>query len=191
MFTGFSENGEILNESQNILLIFQKFHNPNLTQIKASLQVYYDTYQANKVTYDFISNILEEEAASIGDHPHQGVAAVNTCGEKSPESGINGAGGTIFTGFYPNWSKPSDREKQYIFDKRDWLNIKGVGNRKYFDKQNRPGLHPSSLKNKLAQKIQREISSLKAKCKELEEKTSASEEADEHQYNVCDHFCGK
>ena len=37
MFTGFSENGEILNDSQNIRLLFQNFQNPILTQIKASL----------------------------------------------------------------------------------------------------------------------------------------------------------
>ena len=37
MFTGFSDNGEIINDSQKIRLLFQKFHNPILTQIKASL----------------------------------------------------------------------------------------------------------------------------------------------------------
>ena len=46
MFTGFSENGEILNDLQKIRLLFQKFQNPILTQIKASLQVCYDMYQA-------------------------------------------------------------------------------------------------------------------------------------------------
>ena len=44
MFTGFYENGEILNNLQNIRLLFQKIQNPILTQIKASLQVYYDLY---------------------------------------------------------------------------------------------------------------------------------------------------
>ena len=34
MFTGFSENVEILNDSKNICLLFQKFQNPILTQIK-------------------------------------------------------------------------------------------------------------------------------------------------------------
>ena len=63
-FTGFSENGEILNESQEIRLIFQKVQNPILTQIKASLQVSYDLDQSNTVTYDFISNNLAADAAS-------------------------------------------------------------------------------------------------------------------------------
>ena len=74
--------------------------------------------QAKTVTYDWISNSLAAEAAIIGDHNPWGVAYVNTCGEKAPESGVRGAGGTIFTGFYPNWSKLLEREKQAIFDER-------------------------------------------------------------------------
>ena len=43
-------------------------------------------------------------------------------------------------------------------------------------------------KNKAAQKIQCEISYLKAKCKELEEKRIASGEADEPHDNAGDQF---
>ena len=118
MLTGFSENGDILNDSQNIRLLFQKFHNPILNQIKPSLQVSYDLDQANTLTCDFIANSLAAEASSLGDHTHPVVANVNTRGEKAPERGVKGSGGTIFTWFYPNWSKLSDREKQSIFDKR-------------------------------------------------------------------------
>ena len=116
MLTGFSENGEIFNNSQSILLLFQKVQNPFLTQIKALIQVYYDLDQANTVAYDFISNSLAAEAASLVDHHPQRVADVNTRGKKAPEIGVKGAGGAIFIGFYPNWSKLLDREKQSIFD---------------------------------------------------------------------------
>ena len=99
IFIGFSDNGEILNDSQKICLLFRKFQNPILTQIKASLQVSYDLYQANTVTYDFISKSLSAEAVSLGDHTPQGVADVNTRVKKAPDSGVKGAGGAIFTGF--------------------------------------------------------------------------------------------
>ena len=69
MFTGFSENGEILNESQNIRLLFQKVQNPIMTQIKASFQVSYDLDQYNTFIYYFIFNFLTAEDASIGDPP--------------------------------------------------------------------------------------------------------------------------
>ena len=143
MFTGLYENGEIINDSHKIRLLFQKFQNPILTQIKVSIQIYYDMDQANTVTYDFIYNSLEAEAVRIGDHNTQGVTDVNTCGEKAPESGVKGAGGAIFTGFYPNCSKPLDVEKQYIFDKSNKLNIKVGTKCKSFDKKKISGLHPS------------------------------------------------
>ena len=60
MFTEFSENGEVLNDSQKIRIIFQKVQNPILTQIESSLQVFYDTDQANTLTYDFIANSMAE-----------------------------------------------------------------------------------------------------------------------------------
>ena len=91
-----------------------------MTQIKASLQVSYDLDQVNIVTYDFIanSNSLTEEAASLGNHTPWGVGYVNTCGKKSPESGVKETRDTILTGFYLNWSKLSDGESQSIFDER-------------------------------------------------------------------------
>ena len=115
--------------------------------------------------YDLILNSLAAEAIIIWDHNPRGVADVNTYNKKSPESGVKGAGGAIFAIFYPNWSKLSDGEKQSIFDERGRLNIKSGGKRKSFNNKNRAGLHPSSPKKKAAQYIQREISSLKAKCK--------------------------
>ena len=99
MFTGLSENGEILNDLQKICLLPQKFQNPIMTQIKASLQVSYDLYQSNTVIYEFISNSLAAEDASIGEQKPIWVTYVNTCGKKSPVSGVKGAGGAIFTGF--------------------------------------------------------------------------------------------
>ena len=54
MFTGFSDNEEILNDLQKICLQSQKVENPILIQMKASLHFYYDLVQANTVTYDFI-----------------------------------------------------------------------------------------------------------------------------------------
>ena len=83
VFPGFCENGDILNDSQKIRLLFQKVQHPILPQIKVSLQVSYDLYRSNAMTYNFISNSMEEEVASIGNHNPRGVADVNTRGKKS------------------------------------------------------------------------------------------------------------
>ena len=69
MFTGFSDNGDIINNSQNIRLLFHKVQNRILIQIKVSLQVSYDMDKANTVTYNFIANNLESEAESLVDPP--------------------------------------------------------------------------------------------------------------------------
>ena len=58
MFTRFSENEEIFNDSQKIQIIFQKVQSHILTQIKASLQVSYDIKKSNSATYDIIYNRL-------------------------------------------------------------------------------------------------------------------------------------
>ena len=175
MFIGFSENGYILNESQKIRSLFQRVKNLILTQIKALLQVSYNMEQANTVTYDFISSSLAAENASIVYHNPRGVMDVNNCGKKAPESGSKGECGAIFTCFYPNRSNLSDTEKQYIFDERERLNIKGGGKHKSFENKNRSVLHPSSQEKKAAQKIQQRTSFLKAKCEEISKKMSATE----------------
>ena len=43
---------------------------------------------------------------------------------KSPDSGVEEEGGAIFIGFYPNWFKFLDGEKQSSINKRENLSIK-------------------------------------------------------------------
>ena len=191
VFPGFCENGDILNDSQKIRLLFQKVQHPILPQIKVSLQVSYDLYQSNAMTYNFISNSLAAEAASQGDHTPREVGDVNTRGKKTPESGVNESDGTIFTGFYPNWSEILNGEKKSILDKRERLNIKGGGKCKYFDKKKHSISSYIKYKKKTAEKNQHEISPLKSKCKEPEEKRITSKEADEPQDNVGNQFGGR
>ena len=153
MFTWFSENVEIINNSQNIRLLLQKFWNPIMTQIKALLQVSYDLYQANTVTYDFIDNSMASEAASLGDCTPWGIRYVNTRGKKVTESSVKGAGGAIFNRFYPNWYKLSDGENQYIFDEMEKLNIKIGGKRKSVCRGKQSRSASIKSKQKAAQKI--------------------------------------
>ena len=139
--------------------------NPILTQIKASLQVSYDLYQAKMVTYNFISKRLATEATSIGYYITQVFVDINTRGDKVSESGVKGTGGAIFTGFYPIWSTLSDREKKSFFGKWEHLNIKVGWKHKLSDKNKYIRSASIKSKKKASQKIQRDISSLIAKCK--------------------------
>ena len=68
MYTGFSENVEILNDPQKINIILQKVQKPIMNQIKSSLRVSHDLDHAKTANYDFILNSMAAEAASIGYH---------------------------------------------------------------------------------------------------------------------------
>ena len=100
------------------------------------------------MNYNFIANILAAVFASLGDHIPQVVTDINTRGKKAPESGGEGAGGTIFTRFYPNWSKILDGDQQSIFEEIYQINIKGGWKRKSLNKINIAGLHTPSKKIK-------------------------------------------
>ena len=74
-----------------------------------------------------------------------------------PDISAKGASGTIFTRFYPKWSKISDRENQSIFDDRERFNIKCRGKLKYFYKKKQSIDASIKFKNKAAHKIQCKI----------------------------------
>ena len=134
---------------------------------------------------------MAAEAASLGYNTPQGVGDVNTRGKKAPKIVVKGAGGAILTGFYPNWSKLSDGEKQSLFDKRGPLNIKGGGKLKKLDRKRYSRANSIKFKNKVSQNIQHEISSLKPKCKELKKKRSSSKETNESQDKACNKCGGR
>ncbi len=194
MFTGFEDNDELLTDAQKIRLLFQKVQSPSLTQVKNALQVPYDLDKAGEVTYDFLANSMAAEAASLPDHaPNRQASGVDrhpTPGS-APNSGIKGANGDIFTGFYKNFQSLSDDEKQAIFDERKRLNInpkKSCGN------HSKKG-QTSAIKvnKKTLSKMTREISSMKARLKDVgkSKKASSEDEDSDVQDNAGDQFGGR
>jgi flagellar hook-length control protein FliK len=95
--------------------LFQKVQSPSWTQVKNALQVSYGLDKAGENTYDFLTNSMAAEAASLPNHAPNcqasGVDRHTTVGS-APTSGIKGANGDIFTGFYKNFQSLSDDEKQ-------------------------------------------------------------------------------
>jgi hypothetical protein len=82
--------------------------------------------KAGEVTFDFLANSIAAEAASLPDHaPNRQASGVDRhpASGSAPTSGIKGANGDIFTGFYNNFQSLSDDKKQAIFDERKRLNI--------------------------------------------------------------------
>jgi hypothetical protein len=193
MFTGFEDNDELLTDAQKIRLLFQKVQSPSLTQVKNALQVSYDLDKAGEVTYNFLANSMAAEAASLPDHAHNrqasGLDRHPTPGS-APASGIKGANGDIFTGFYKNFQSLSDDEKQAIFDERKRLNINPKKNR---GNHSRKG-QTSAIKvnKKTLSKMTREISSMKARLKDIKAtKVTFKDEDSNVQDNAGDQFGGR
>jgi hypothetical protein len=190
MFTGFEDNDELLTDAQKIRLLFQKDQSPSLTQIKNALQVSYDLDKAGEVTYDFLANSIAAEAASLPDHaPNRQASGMDRhpAPGSLPTSGIKGANGDIFTGFYKNFQSLSDDEKQAIFDERKRLNInpkKSCGN------HSKKGQTSAIKVNKKAlSKMTREISSMKARLKDVKAtKVTFEDEDSDVQDNAGDQF---
>ena len=194
MFTGFEDNGEYMTEAQKIRLLFQKVQSPSLNTVKGSLQVSYDLDTAGKVSYDFLTNSMSAEAAALPDHtPNRNTSGVDSQGKQdaAPVSGVKGANGEIFTGFYKNFQSLSDDDKQAIFDERKRLNITPKKSR-----GGRPKARTSSLKaeKKKLVKMNRAISSLKTRLHDMEKgkKSSASDDDESDvQDNAGDQFGGR
>jgi hypothetical protein len=192
MFTGFADNGEVLSDAQKIRLLFGKVQSPNLIQVKNALQVSYDLNH-EEVSYDFIANSLAAEAAKSPDTSNRNAGAVNTRGGDSgaPEKGIKGPDGAIFTGYYKNFGRLSDSDKQAIYDERKRLNLPTT---KMPAKKHRTS--SIATKKKTLAKMHREIASMKSRFKAMEGKREAEENSDDAdedatQDNAGDQFGGR
>jgi hypothetical protein len=192
MFTGFEDNEEILTNAQKRRLLFQKVQSPSLTQTKAALLVQEGLDTAGtQVTYDFIANSLSAEAAKLPDYvPNRQASGVETHGKGSaPESGVKSIDGTTFTGYYPEWHSMSDEDKNAVIAERK---RQGQASKK------KPGSSKASsirTKKKTLNKLNRKVSALQVKFKNLKKKAESSDEdeedADEPQDNAGDQFGGR
>ena len=162
MFTGFEGNDEILTEAHKIQLISQKSQRTSSTQVNNALQVSNDLDQEKSVTFDFISKIMAAEASDL---PEMSLTSKKV--EWTPRVGGGHApDGAIFTGFYNNFQKLYNDDKQDIFDTRKRLNIQ----RKIFSKHKNASLTKSEEKEKILDQMYREIYYLKVKLNEREDR---------------------
>jgi hypothetical protein len=201
MFVAYAENGEELTEDQKIRLLFEKISNPNLETIKSSLQVAENLDQVGAVNYEFIVNSISAEVASLSDYVpnNRNASGIDSgAGGAAPASGLYGANGKIYTGFYPNFMSFSDKDRQIVYDERDRLGIKPKKNGKGGGRRSSraSAVSPKLIKekNKQVDSLQRKIASLKVKVAEKKAKKrapSTDEDDDSVQDNAGDQFGGR
>ena len=135
---------------------------------------------------------MSAEAASLPEHvPNRqasGIGSSQGGHGSAPESGVKGPDGVIFTGFYKNFNRLSDEDRQAILDERKRLGI--VHKKSRCSKTSSVRTKTSALT-----KLNREIASLKVKFKDLQGKRGATsddgDEAQEPQDNAGDQFGGR
>jgi hypothetical protein len=191
MFQGFYDAGEEYLEPQKIRVLFEKIQSPALQNAKSALMVAHDLDIVGLVDYSFIANSLSVQATNLTqDHAtNRNTSGVDSRGGSSaPEGGVKAADGTIFTGFYPQWTQLSDANKQAVYDERKRLNIKPKGKKP----PHRGGSNASAIKTnkKKILKLNRKIASLKTKLKESNSKSDDSS-VEGVQDNAGDQFGGR
>jgi hypothetical protein len=120
VFTGFSKKKEMLNDAQQIRILFAKVQNPSLQQVKNALQVLHDFDRGGThVTFDFVANNLAAEAAGPPCHVLNCKArGLESCsGGQAPEGGVKGQDGVMFAGSHPSWQQLSEDNKPSVCDK--------------------------------------------------------------------------
>ncbi len=190
MFQGFYDAGEEHLEPQKIRVLFEKTQSPALQMAKSSLMVAHDLDIAGTVTYDFIANSLSVQATGQApDHAtNRNTSALGRGEASAPDGGVTSNDGTIFTGYYPNWRQLTDANKQSVYDERKRLDIKMTKGKKPPYK----GRQTSAIKAKKKEvsKLNRKISSLKAKLKSASS-IDDDDEPEEVQNNAGDQFGGR
>jgi hypothetical protein len=192
MFLGYSDNGEAFLETQKIRLLFVKVQHPNLELTKSSLQVSYNLDpEGGSVDYNFIVDSLSAEVANLSDSRQASGVESHNKQDNAPMTGIIGADGKIFTGFYKNFHAIPWDDRKAVFDERKRLNIttdsrKGRGGK---------GRKTSAVKQvnagkKAVANLTKQISALKVRVTEAEKKRS-SEEVEDVSDNAGDAFGGR
>jgi hypothetical protein len=205
MFLGYSDHGEAFLETQKIRMLFEKIQHPLLTTTKSSLQVSYNLDpEGGSVDYNFIANSFSAEVASLPDFSARQASGVESHvkEDNSPTTGIHGANGKIFTGFYPNFRELPWDDRKAIFEERTRLNIVpkdrkrgGVRGRGARAGAARNASAASTKQSKGTKKamanLTKQISALKVRVTDAEKKRSHDDDDDEVSDSAGNAFGGR
>ena len=138
MFNIFEEEGESISEQAKVRLLLQKVEHPQLRDAVGALRV---RAQLDGVTFTECANYLSAIVSELPDHQARKIAAAESKVRPLHIRGGGAAGGslgskrkgihmpdgsTIWTGYYLDWDKMSDADKQTVMDTRKKNKAKGT-----------------------------------------------------------------
>jgi hypothetical protein len=193
MFNIFEEEKEEISEQAKVRMLLKKVEHPQLQDAVGALRV---RAQMDGITFTECANHLSAIVSELPDHQisrkvsatdskSRGVSAKHIRGggrsasnPGSKRKGINMPDGTIWTGYYSDWDKMSDADKQTVMDTRKKNRAKGTTPNK------KKG---SDLKSQIAD-LKRSIAAIQSKTSDDDgEKSDESDVPD----NAGDAFGGR
>ena len=148
MFNIYKEEGEEFTENAKLRELFKWVQHPQLQDTVKALKVRFDmegimyTQAANHLTAA-VSELPEYHltckvsASSSGTSRIRGGGGSNhnsnikkKGGMQAPNKGVLMSDGSVFTGYYPNWSELSKEDKQRVLDSRSKKKKGGIGNKR-------------------------------------------------------------
>ena len=147
MFNIYKEEGEEFTENAKIRELFKRVQHPLHQDTVKALKVHFDmegftyTQAANHLTavvlelpeYHLTRKVspLSSETPRIrgGGSNNHNSNIKKEGGTQAPNKGVSMPDGSIFTGYYPNWSELSKEDKQRVLDSRSKKKKGGLGNK--------------------------------------------------------------
>jgi hypothetical protein len=136
MFNIFEEEKEPISETAKVRMLLQKIDHPQLQDAVGALRV---RAQLDGITFTECANHLSAIVSELPDQPTpRKVSATDSRGPKisrirggganlaSKRKGIHMPDGSVWTGYYSDWEKMSDTDKNTIMDTRKKNKAKGT-----------------------------------------------------------------
>ena len=194
MFNIFAEEEETISEQAKVRMLLKKVEHPQLQDAVGALRV---RAQMDGTTFTECANHLAAIVSEIPDYstPRKVSAAERKVGVQhirgggarggaknnlaSSRKGIKMPDGSIWTGYYSDWDKLSDSDKQTVMDTRKKNKAKGTPNKKQV----------SDVKSQLAE-LKRKIAQMKSKSSSVDDDNGDSDSS-EALDNAGDAFGGR
>lgn len=180
MFNIFETEGEPVQEQAKVRMLLKKVEHPQLQTAVGTLRV---RAQMDKVTFTECANHLSAIVSELPDYQlNRKVSATDTTKVKAKRirgGGANGSSlaskrkgiympdGSIWTGYYSDWEKMSDADKQTVMDTRKKNKAKGATPNKR---------KVSDVKSQLAE-LKKSIAAIKLSNSSKDDDTSATDES--------------
>ena len=148
MFNIYEEEGEEFTENAKLRELFKWVQHLQLQDTVKALKVRFDM---EGITYNQVANHLTAAVSELPEYhltrkvsaSSSGTPRIRSGGDSNHNSNIKKKGGTqapskgilmsdgsVFTGYYPNWSELSKEDKQQVLDSRSKKKKGGIGNKR-------------------------------------------------------------